>query len=102
MRRTSRTLRALATAGLMTVAGVTGGLATAGTATAAESGTLACGWDPDAAAGIAYYNHCANNRVVIRVERHNASGYDQCVGPGRTYLGSTSVIKYAWYAGRLC
>ncbi|WP_039947632.1 DUF6355 family natural product biosynthesis protein [Streptomyces sp. NRRL S-118] len=102
MTRIPSIVRALTAAGLMAVAGVTGGLAAAGPAAAAGTGALACGWDPDAAAGIAYYNHCADTRVVIRVERHGAPGYDQCVGPGRTYLGPTSIVKYAWYAGRLC
>ncbi|UUS34331.1 DUF6355 family natural product biosynthesis protein [Streptomyces changanensis] len=68
------------------------------------SGALACGWDPDAASGRAYYNHCTSDGswIWIRVERHGASGFDKCVGPNRTYLGSTSVIRYAWYKGGTC
>ncbi|MEU5427102.1 DUF6355 family natural product biosynthesis protein [Streptomyces olivoreticuli] len=85
-----------------------GGVAT--TAHAAQeisspsAGLRACGWDPDGASGRAYYNHCTGDgsSIWIRVERQNAGGYDQCVGPNRTYLGPTSVIKYAWYKGGTC
>jgi hypothetical protein len=65
-------------------------------------GAAACGWDPSAYD--AYYNHCSSSSyIVIRVERHwGLPGFDRCVGPGRTYLGSTSEIRYAWYKGVLC
>jgi len=68
----------------------------------ADVGVAACGWDPDATG--AYYNHCNSSvRIVIRVERHlGLPGFDRCVSPGRTYLGSTSEIAYAWYKGYLC
>ncbi|MEU4330142.1 DUF6355 family natural product biosynthesis protein [Nonomuraea dietziae] len=78
----------------------------AGTVASADSAAgvraAACGWDPDAFG--AYYNHCnSNSNVVIRVERHlGLPGFDRCVKPGRTYLGSTSEIRYAWYKGVLC
>lgn len=69
-----------------------------------ETSALACGWDPDAASGRAYYNHCdGGSWIWIRVERHHGmSGYDKCVGPGRTHLGDTGIIKYAWYKGGTC
>ncbi|MGH3863033.1 DUF6355 family natural product biosynthesis protein [Actinokineospora sp.] len=65
---------------------------------------LACGWDPDGPSGRAYYNHCGGGSWVwIRVERHHGlSGYDECVGPGRTYLGDAGIIKFAWYKGETC
>ncbi|WP_228973017.1 DUF6355 family natural product biosynthesis protein [Streptomyces sp. DH12] len=104
MRRISSTLRTLTAACLFGAAAVGGALATAPMAAAAPTGALACGWDPDAASGRAYYNHCTSSGswIWIRVERHGAGGYDKCVGPNRTYLGSTSVIKYAWYKGGTC
>lgn len=68
---------------------------------ATRVGVAACGWDPDATG--AYYNHCGSTKVVIRVERHlGLPGFDRCVRPGRTYLGSLSEIRYAWYKGVLC
>ncbi|MEV5681447.1 MULTISPECIES: DUF6355 family natural product biosynthesis protein [unclassified Streptomyces] len=88
-------------AAVMLTLGITG--TAASTAAAAPSGVRACGWDPDNAAGIAYYRHCATSgKIWIRVERHNDTGYTTCVGPGRTPLGSTAVIKYAWYTGSTC
>ncbi|ALG06334.1 hypothetical protein AOZ06_04815 [Kibdelosporangium phytohabitans] len=73
-------------------------------APSASAGTLACGWDPDAAKNVAYYNHCASSgNVVIRVEQHHGNpGFDRCVGPRRTPLGSLSDIRYAWYKGKTC
>ncbi|MFF4417156.1 DUF6355 family natural product biosynthesis protein [Streptosporangium sp. NPDC001559] len=84
-----------------------GVLATSGTASAsstAETKALACGWDPTPALAAAYYNHCdPSTHVLIRVERTwPLSDYDQCVGPGRTYLGTTYEVHNAWYKGSLC
>ncbi|MFC8918330.1 DUF6355 family natural product biosynthesis protein [Streptomyces sp. NPDC047821] len=85
---------------LMLTLGVSG---TAASAAAAPMDARACGWDPDHAAGQAYYRHCASSgNIWIRVERHNDSGYPQCVAPGRTPLGPTSTVKYAWYTGSTC
>jgi hypothetical protein len=66
---------------------------------AATSGTLACGWDPRPVNDTAYYNHCASRgKVLIRVERHFGNpGFDRCVPPGLTFLGSLAAIRYAWY-----
>lgn len=91
------TLAALA---LTTVPAYAGTAGTAGGA--AKVGIFACGWDPELEG--AYYNHCDSDvHVIIRVERHHGlSGYDKCVGPGRTYLGRNSMIRYAWYKGVLC
>ncbi|MFC4117051.1 DUF6355 family natural product biosynthesis protein [Nonomuraea zeae] len=76
--------------------------ATASADNPADVGAATCGWDP--VANDAYYNHCNSNvHVVIRVERHSGlTGYDKCVPPGRTYLGSMSVIAYAHYIGKTC
>ncbi|MEE1929630.1 DUF6355 family natural product biosynthesis protein [Streptomyces sp. TRM 70351] len=85
-------------------------LAGAGAATAhagttaqppAPAGAEACGyWQTSADA---WYNHCAKDtRVVINVDVKWASDYTKCVGPGNTYLGSTSSIRGAWYVGRTC
>ncbi|MGW3347177.1 DUF6355 family natural product biosynthesis protein [Nonomuraea rubra] len=66
----------------------------------AQSGVLACGWDPQGA--IARYNHCTSGSdwVKIRVERtFERDGYDQCVRPGVTLLGLTYDIYYAWAKG---
>ncbi|MEW9552323.1 DUF6355 family natural product biosynthesis protein [Nonomuraea sp. NPDC050783] len=74
----------------------------ASTGSPPEVGVAACGWDPDAFG--AYYNHCNSSVWVwIRVERHlGLPGFDRCVPPGRTYLGSTSDVRYAWYKGSTC
>ncbi|MFD3485397.1 DUF6355 family natural product biosynthesis protein [Streptomyces sp. NPDC058665] len=75
------------------------GMSTA--ATAAPSAATPCGYY--ASSSDSYYNHCTNDgsRVVIEVE---VSGwnYEQCVGPGVTWLGSTSKVSDAWYVGRTC
>ncbi|MEV0203156.1 DUF6355 family natural product biosynthesis protein [Nonomuraea sp. NPDC050691] len=76
-------------------------LATAGTS-GGTAGALACGWSPDGPTGQAWYNHCGPTWVYIRVERHGLDGFTRCVPPGWTHLGSTSVIKYAWYNGHTC
>ncbi|MCC3767361.1 DUF6355 family natural product biosynthesis protein [Streptomyces sp. UNOC14_S4] len=64
----------------------------------------ACGWDPDGPSGRAYYNHCTSDGswIYIRVEFQQGGGTPLCVAPGRTYLGLTADIKYAWYTGGLC
>lgn len=102
-------ITAISTAAMSTSATATtavpAGVVLAAADTVADVQPLACGWDPDAPAGRAYYRHCTSDGsdIIIRVERHfGLSGYNLCVGPGRTPLGSLSVIKYAWYTGRLC
>lgn len=75
------------------------GLSTA--ATAAPTAANPCGYY--ATSSDSYYNHCTNDgsRIVIEVE---VSGwnYEQCVGPGVTWLGSRSKVSDAWYVGRTC
>lgn len=76
------------------------GMSTAATAAPSAAATP-CGYY--ATSSDSYYNHCTNDgsRIVIEVE---VSGwnYEQCVGPGVTWLGSKSKVSDAWYVGRTC
>jgi hypothetical protein len=62
-----------------------------------------CGWFANPGA---YYNHCGTGNVVIYVDRWNIGGirdYEQCVGPGTTYLGGGwPDYQGAWYVGKSC
>lgn len=51
----------------------------------------------------AFYNHCTSDgsRVVIEVEVFGPN-YEKCVGPGNSWLGSSSKIDGAHYVGRTC
>ncbi|MFF5255883.1 DUF6355 family natural product biosynthesis protein [Streptomyces leeuwenhoekii] len=51
----------------------------------------------------AYYNHCTSDgsNVVIEVDVRGPN-YERCVGPGRSWLGSSGRIKGAFYTGRTC
>ncbi|MFD7439011.1 DUF6355 family natural product biosynthesis protein [Streptomyces sp. NPDC059861] len=51
----------------------------------------------------AFYNHCTSDgsNVVIEVEVFGPD-YDRCVGPGRSWLGSSGSIQGAHYADRTC
>ncbi|WP_143261799.1 DUF6355 family natural product biosynthesis protein [Allokutzneria sp. NRRL B-24872] len=61
-----------------------------------------CGFYPET--GRAWYNHCTNDNSWIWVRLDYITGADvvQCVGPGRTPLGSLSDIQNAWYDHKLC
>ncbi|MGC5561606.1 DUF6355 family natural product biosynthesis protein [Streptomyces sp. FR-108] len=65
----------------------------------------ACGWYTDWTAH-AWYNHCGSGRVVIYVDLlsvgGSSEGYEKCVGPGDTFLGSWPAVQGAWYVGRTC
>jgi hypothetical protein len=61
-----------------------------------------CGYDTDTLGLGAYYTHCDPvTRVVIRVYTTPITGYEQCVGPGETYLGLATFHIWAQYV-RLC
>ncbi|AJP00332.1 hypothetical protein TU94_01015 [Streptomyces cyaneogriseus subsp. noncyanogenus] len=51
----------------------------------------------------AFYNHCTSDgsNVVIEVEVRGPN-YERCVGPGRSWLGSSGRINGAFYTGRTC
>lgn len=90
------TAAALATAALVLApAGV-------GSATASPAHGTPCGFYETGSD--AFYNHCTSDRsnIVIRVEVAWAPDYDQCVGPGRSWLGPAGKIDGAYYTGRLC
>ncbi|WP_086819743.1 DUF6355 family natural product biosynthesis protein [Allokutzneria sp. NRRL B-24872] len=48
------------------------------------------------------YNHCAENWVVIQIDRWLGDNYTKCVGPGITTIGTIFSVRDAWYDGRLC
>ncbi|MEU9115876.1 DUF6355 family natural product biosynthesis protein [Streptomyces sp. NPDC048483] len=75
--------------------------ATAGVITATPAAADPCGFYETGSD--AFYNHCTGDgsNVVIEVEVFGPN-YDRCVGPGRTWLGSSSRIQGAHYAGRTC
>ncbi|CAM5616671.1 DUF6355 family natural product biosynthesis protein [Streptomyces fumanus] len=52
----------------------------------------------------AYYNHCTSDgsHVVIKVRVARAKDREQCVGPGRTWLGKADKIQGAHYVNRTC
>lgn len=78
--------------------GLTG---SASAASAAPSPVAAeCGfWE---SGGNAYYGHCGNTTVQIRVDYWNNTSDYECVGPHRNkYLGSSFHVDYAVYQ-RLC
>jgi hypothetical protein len=93
--------RTVAVATALAIAGILG----ANTTASAVVGPAAdpCGyWEGGPSA---FYTHCTSDgsHIIVRVERERGlSGYDQCVYPGRNYLGHASIIKFAWYTGRLC
>ncbi|WP_412566555.1 DUF6355 family natural product biosynthesis protein [Streptomyces chartreusis] len=64
-----------------------------------------CGWYTDWTA-TAWYNHCGTGKVVIYVDLlsvgGSSEGYERCVGPGDTWLGSWPGVQGAWYVGRTC
>ncbi|GGX27925.1 hypothetical protein GCM10010297_56630 [Streptomyces malachitofuscus] len=51
----------------------------------------------------AYYNHCTSDgsRIVIEIDDWGPNS-EQCVGPGVTWIGSSSGVDGAWYTGRTC
>jgi len=88
----------LATAGLLS-AGVTANIAAADAQAAAQ---FRCGFYESG--DWAYYGHCdapPPTDVVINV-RYIGGNFDQCVPPGLTVLGNSTVILGAAYTGRLC
>ncbi|GHJ38074.1 DUF6355 family natural product biosynthesis protein [Streptomyces sp. TS71-3] len=102
---------ALATAAVAAAASLAMGTASASAApvTAPQAqeakAASACGWYTDWTAH-AWYNHCGTGRVVIYVDLlsvgGSSEGYETCVGPGDTYLGSWPAVQGAWYVGRTC
>jgi hypothetical protein len=82
----------------------TAGLLSAGTstvATAAPSGDTsakACGYYETQ--NDAYYGHCGNSKVIIKIELDWTTDVrHKCVKKGETWLGSTNDIDYAVYVG---
>lgn len=99
-RKVRTTLAGLAVvAGMFAVGSAPAQAATSATAAGAAADSP-CGWF--ISSGLAKYNHCDYNRVVIRVSRLIGSDFDKCVGPGVTTLGIHPAINGAWYAGRTC
>jgi hypothetical protein len=76
--------------------------AVAGVVTATPASAVACGYFEEG--GRAGYNHCTSDgsNVVIHVDTILAQDYEICVGPGETPLGSTNLVRGAWYVGKLC
>ncbi|MFC5830679.1 DUF6355 family natural product biosynthesis protein [Nonomuraea insulae] len=83
---------------------VAAGMVTVGSAPVQAATSAAmdapCGWF--VSSGLAKYNHCDYNNVIIYVDRLIHSDYEKCVGPGVTTLGIHPAVKGAWYNGRLC
>ncbi|MFE9748986.1 DUF6355 family natural product biosynthesis protein [Saccharothrix saharensis] len=79
--------------------------ATAAPATTAgnPSVQMICGFAENAES--AWYGHCGNSYIQIKVDVHPGYGtpYTTCVGPWtETYLGTDEAIDNAYYTGRLC
>ncbi|MEV5809801.1 DUF6355 family natural product biosynthesis protein [Streptomyces parvulus] len=75
-------------------------LTTTATAATPQSAAAPCGFYESGSS--AYYRHCGNTTVQIRVDYwNNTSGYE-CVGPNSTtFLGRSVDVDYAVYQ-RLC
>ena len=83
---------------------VVGAAAIAATVIPATSASAqVCGFWENASSS--YYRHCANSRVVVKVDTHPGQGspFEFCALPwSDTYLGPASKIANAYYAGRVC
>jgi hypothetical protein len=68
-----------------------------------ESMSLRCGYDVDVAFGQAFYTHCdERTRVAVYINYRVGGIGEKCFGPGTHSLGSTDIVEFAYYAGRLC
>lgn len=97
-------LRTVLVAAVLTSMSVTGVAGSTGSIAApVEPVSLRCGYDVDAALGQAFYTHCAETtRVAVYVEYRAGLIAEKCFGPGTHPLGSSDVVRFAYYAGRLC
>jgi Family of unknown function (DUF6355) len=64
---------------------------------------LRCGYDVDPALGQAYYTHCdERSRVMVYIKARTGMIAEACFGPGTHHLGTTDVVRFAYYAGWVC
>jgi Family of unknown function (DUF6355) len=71
--------------------------------TAAEAS--ACGFYVAPRTGWTYYRHCIQGvytRVQVKIDTTRGPGSYICVKPGTIGLGPRSVVKFAYYTGKLC
>lgn len=96
----SKIAKAIA-AGAFTVLGMVGTAAAASAGTSAECGPTGF-WESSTSA---YYGHCSNSRVVIKIDYAPSTGKPAdyaCVGYGQYYLGTRAAVANAYYTGRTC
>ncbi|WP_163509294.1 DUF6355 family natural product biosynthesis protein [Fodinicola acaciae] len=68
----------------------------------AASAAKPCGYSESE--GHAWYNHCTSDGswIWIKIDYPVLQDRYDCVGPGLTILGSSSLIRNAYYTGDLC
>ncbi|WP_146138234.1 DUF6355 family natural product biosynthesis protein [Chamaesiphon polymorphus] len=81
------------------------GLVLGGAIVPSTAQASACGFYVAPRTGWAYYRHCIQGvytRVRVKVETRRGPGSYICVKPGTVGLGPSSVVKFAYYTGKLC
>jgi Family of unknown function (DUF6355) len=82
------------------------GLALGGvTVPSTEAEASACGFYVAPRTGWTYYRHCIRDvytRVQVKIDTTSGPGSYICVKPGTIGLGPRSVVKFAYYTGKLC
>lgn len=65
----------------------------------------ACGFYVNSRTGWTFYRHCTGSVytiVQVKIDTRNGPGSYICVRPGTVGLGPSSVVRFAYYTGKLC
>jgi hypothetical protein len=90
---------------LLTGTVISAGLALGGVTMPSTAQASACGFYVAPRTGWTYYRHCIQGvytRVQVKIVTRRGPGSYFCAKPGIIGLGPSSVIKFAYYTGKLC
>lgn len=73
-----------------------------GLLTNVQLAAIGCGYFVDPVSSVALYTHCNERTHVVIIVEYRVGSTERCVGPGETKLGTTDLVRNAYYAGRTC